>query len=65
MTPSNWKPQLLFSHLAGRFVATSSPFSGSVRLYLSALRFFQVKLFTVDPSLPGMAQLHYTLHGLS
>ena len=39
--------------------------SGSVRLYLSALRFYQVKLCGVDPLLPSMTQLHYTLWGLS
>ena len=36
----------------------------SVRLYLSALRFFQLNLSGVDPSLPDMARLHYTVRGL-
>lgn len=39
--------------------------SSSVRLYLSALRFFQINLSGVDPSLPDMARLHYTVRGLS
>ena len=39
--------------------------SGSVRLYLSALQFYQVKLCGVDPLLPSTTQLHYTLWGLS
>lgn len=37
----------------------------SVRLYLSALRFFHINLLGTDPSLPDMARLHYTVRGLS
>ena len=48
------------AHLYNTHLAPSS-----VRLYLSALRFFQINLSGVDPSLPDMARLHYAVRGLS
>lgn len=38
---------------------------GSVRLYLSALRFYQISQGGTNPSLSSMAQLHYVLRGVS
>ena len=38
---------------------------GTIRLYLSALRFHQIAGGGIDPSMSDMAQLHYVLRGIS
>ena len=38
---------------------------GSIRLYLSALRYFQIAQGGRDPSLSSLARLHYVLRGIS
>ena len=38
---------------------------GSIRLYLSALRYFQIAQGGCDPSLSSLARLHYVLRGIS